>query len=121
MSELPISSKYRSQPNEPVSDDERDQLSRRINAAFAEGTLDADNYQQRLDQLFAAHTLGELIPVVDGLSPTQTYDQPAMVAQTSGRPGEVTQARSGTRAATVTIVTISAAVLLIVILLALLL
>ena len=118
---MPISSKYRSQPNEPVSDDERDQLSRRINAAFTEGTLDADDYQQRLDQLFAARTLGELIPVVDGLAPGQTYDQPAMVLQNSGAPGEVTQARSGNRAAVIAVGTISAAVLLIVILLVILL
>ncbi len=121
MSELPISSKYRSRPNEPVSEEEREQLSRRLNSAFADGALDAEQYEARLDRLFAAGTLGELVPVVDGLPPAATYEQPAMVVQGGGRPGEVTPANSANRAAAITVGVVAAAVLLIAILLVVLL
>jgi len=101
VSELPISSPYRSKPDEPVSDDERDRLSRRLNEAFTAGTLSQDDYRERLDRLFAAQRLGELVPVVEGLPPLQTYQSPAIVETGSGRPGELVEARSGNRLALV--------------------
>lgn len=119
--ELPISSPYRSTPDVPVSDAERDQLNVRLNDAFEAGKLDAEDYQGRLDRLFAARTLGELVPVVTGLPPLQTYDAPALVASTGGRPGELTAARSGTRLALVTVAGITGAVLLVVLLILVLL
>ena len=61
--ELPISSPYRSTPDAPVTETERDQLSSRLNAAYTAGTLDADDYRTRLDTLFAAQRMGELVPV----------------------------------------------------------
>ena len=85
MSELPISSPYRSTPDGPVTDSEREQLSARLNTAYADGRLDADDYQARLDTLFAASRLGQLVPVVDGLPPATTYDSPAMVAPGAAR------------------------------------
>ena len=65
-SELPISSPYRSTPDAPVTESERDQLSSRLNAAFTAGTLDAEDYQARLDTLFAAQRLGGtgILPVL---------------------------------------------------------
>ena len=45
--------------------------------------LDADDYQARLDTLFAAQRMGQLVPVVEGLPPLQTYADPAIVAATS--------------------------------------
>ena len=39
-----------------MTEAERDQLSSRLNAAFTAGTLDAEDYQARLDTLFAAQT-----------------------------------------------------------------
>jgi hypothetical protein len=119
--ELPISSPYRSTPTLPVADDERDRLSTRLNAAFEAGSLDAEDYQARLDRLFAARTLGELVPVVQGLPPLATYDAPALVASTGGRPGELAPARSGTSLTLVTVAGIAGAVLLIALLLVLLL
>ncbi len=92
-SELPISSKYRSTPEAPVSDGERDDLNARLNSAYTDGSLDAEDYQARLDVLFRATTLGQLVPVVDGLPARQTYDSPAIVASSGGRPGEVSSAR----------------------------
>ncbi len=93
MSELPISSPYRSRPDAPVTEEEREQLSARLNTAFTEGRLDADDYQARLDTLFAASTLGQLVPVVDGLPPAPTYNSPAIVGQSGGAPGELAEAR----------------------------
>ncbi|WP_157719979.1 DUF1707 SHOCT-like domain-containing protein [Microlunatus sagamiharensis] len=93
MSELPISSPYRSRPDAPVTDSEREQLNARLNAAYTDGRLSADDYQARLDTLFGASTLGQLVPVVDGLLPATTYDSPAMVAPSGGEPGQLSEAR----------------------------
>ena len=95
-SNLPISSPYRSTPEAPVTDAERNQLSTRLNAAFEAGSLDADDYRQRLDVLFAAQKLGQLVPVVEGLPPLQTYTDPKIVAGTGGQPGVVSEPRSAT-------------------------
>lgn len=95
-SNLPISSPYRSTPDAPVTDAERDQLSSRLNAAFTQGSLDADDYQARLDRLFAAQKLGQLVPVVDGLPPLQTYDNPAIVTS-GGDPGQFADIRGANK------------------------
>ena len=120
-SDLPISSPYRSTPALPVDDGERNRLSTRLNAAFEAGSLDADDYRARLDRLFAARTLGELVPVVQGLPPLPTYEDPALVASTGGRPGELAPARSGNGLTVVAVAGIAGAVLLVVVLLLLLL
>jgi len=120
-SDLPISSPYRSTPQAPVTEDERNQVSSRLNAAFEEGGLDADAYHGRLDRLFAAQTLGELVPVVQGLPPLQTYEPPALVTGTGGRPGELAPARSGTGLTLVTVGGVAVAVLVVTLLLVLLL
>jgi hypothetical protein len=114
--ELPISSPYRSTPDLPVGDSEREQLSARLNTAYADGKLDADDYQARLDALFAASTLGQLVPVVDGLLPAATYDSPAMVAPSGGTPGEVSEARDANGVSLGLIVGIAAAIVIIAIL-----
>lgn len=92
VSEPPISSPYRSAPGEPVDDDRRATLGRRLNEAYAAGTLDDLDYRQRLDTLYAARTLGELLPVVTGLPAVDDNPTPALVEQT-GRPGEVAPTR----------------------------
>ena len=120
-SDLPISSPYRSTPDAPVTEAERDQLSSRLNAAYTAGTLDAEDYQARLDTLFAAQRLGQLVPVVQGLPPLQTYADPAIVAGQGGRPGEVSQPRSATGVALVAVGGVLLLVLLIGVLLVILL
>jgi hypothetical protein len=120
--ELPISSPYRSTPDAPVTEAERNQLSSRLNAAYEAGSLDADDYHARLDALFAAQRMGQLVPVVEGLPPLQTYANPAIVASTtSGRPGEVSTARSASGVALVAVGGVAALVVLIAILLVVLL
>ena len=58
-SDLPISSKYRSTPDAPVDDRERDSLVARVNDAFEQGKLDDWTYRRALGTVFAAKTLGE--------------------------------------------------------------
>ena len=119
-SDLPISSPYRSTPEAPVSEAERNQLSTRLNAAFEAGQVDSDDYSARLDRLFAARTLGELVPVVQGLPPLQTYADPAIVATgAAGRPGELAPARSASGFTLLVVGGLAAAVVLLVILLVL--
>ena len=122
--QLPISSPYRSTPDAPVTEIEREQLASRLNAAFTAGTLDSDDYQARLDTLFAATRLGELVPVVTGLPPLQTHADPAIVAAgagAGGRPGEVSTARSANGVALVAVGGVVALVVLIALLLVVLL
>lgn len=92
MSNLPISSKYRSTPQLPVSDEERNGLVVRLNQAFEDGRVGSDDYQRLLDVAFGAKNLGELVPVVEALPASPTYAEPGVVAQT-GRPGELSEPR----------------------------
>jgi hypothetical protein len=119
-SNLPISSPYRSKPDAPVSDAERDRLNARLNAAYTAGALQQEDYQGRLDLLFAAQRLGELVPVVEGLPPLPTYASPAIVASSDGQPGELSESRPSGRLTAVVIGVVAAAVLIIAILLVLL-
>lgn len=100
MSNLPISSKYRSQANLPVDDREREDLVRRLNEAFSDGDITTDDYQPLLDRVFGARTLGELLPVVERLPVKATYNSPAIVQQGANRPGpgELTSTRPALRA-----------------------
>lgn len=92
MNNLPISSKYHSQSHEPVSEAEREDLSKRLNDEFTKGTIDADHYPALLDRVYEAKTLGELVPVVEALPVKTTYDQPDIVMQAGGpAAGELTQ------------------------------
>jgi hypothetical protein len=61
--------------------------------------------------------MGQLVPVVQGLPPLQTYADPAIVASPGGRPGEVSEAKSATGVALVAVGGVLLVVLLIVILL----
>lgn len=93
MSNLPISSKYRTQPQAPVPEAERNDLSARLNQAFEAGQIDQDQYSALLDQVFDARTLGDLAGVVEVLGKPSTHNEPAIVAQTpQGRPGELAEA-----------------------------
>lgn len=94
--DLPPSSRYRSAPQRPIEEAEREQLNARLNEAFAAGELEEDGYQQRLDQLYSARTLGDLVPVVSGL-PAPIADTPAIAASTGGRPGELAELRPPAR------------------------
>ena len=67
MSKLPPSSRYLQRADEPVDETEREALSKRVSDAFADGRLESDSYQQSMDVIYGAKTLGELVPVVEQL------------------------------------------------------
>lgn len=118
MSNLPISSKYRSQPALPIDDVEREDLVARLNQAFSDGSVGQDDYRTLLDRVFGARTLGELVPVVEALPVKPTHDSPAIVAQTGGPPpGELTPAVNATRAGLATLGVAGAGLLLLLLLL----
>jgi hypothetical protein len=119
-SNLPISSPYRSTPDAPVTDAERDRLNARLNAAFTAGTLQQEDYHNRLDRLFAAKRLGELVPVVEGLPPLPTHSKPAIVTSSGGQPGELPEARPPGRLTAMVVGGVAAAILIIAILLVIL-
>lgn len=122
MSSLPISSKYRSTPNHPVDAVERESLVAALNQAFESDRIDQDTYRELLDRLFAAGTLGDLVPVVERLPATPTHGVPAIVEVGTRRPGEVSQASAPSgRQALMVAGGVLGAVLVIVVLLALLL
>ena len=112
MSNLPLSSKYRSMPQVPVSEEERNTLVARLNDAFAAGAVDDEAYPRLLDLTFGASTLGELLPVVEALPATPTYAEPGVVAQT-GRPGELSQSRPPRPALVVAVVAVGLLALLV--------
>jgi Domain of unknown function (DUF1707) len=116
-SNLPISSPYRSKPEAPVTDAEREQLTSRLNAAFTDGKLEQEDYQFRLDQLFAATRMGQLLPVVEGLPPMPTHSNPEIVDSGDGEPGQLAEPRNASRFALVLIAVVAAVVVLIAILL----
>lgn len=89
---LPPSSKYLQRSADPVDDVERDSLTQRLNAAFADGRIDHDNYAAAMDTVYGAKTLGDLVPVVEQL-PAAATNTPAIVAQGNLPAGQVTQSR----------------------------
>jgi len=122
VSNLPISSKYRSQAALPVDDDEREDLVARLNSAFGDGVVTQDQYRALLDRVFEARTLGDLLPVVEVLPSRPTHDAPAIVAQSSGPPpGELTPSIKPHQASLVTLGVAGAGVLLLLVLLLVLL
>jgi Domain of unknown function (DUF1707) len=114
---LPISSPYRSKPDAPVTDAEREQLTSRLNAAFTDGKLEQEDYQFRLDQLFAATRLGQLLPVVEGLPPMPTHSNPEIVTSGDGEPGQLAETRNASRFALVLVAVVAAVIVLIAIML----
>ncbi|OYO10027.1 hypothetical protein CGZ98_13070 [Enemella evansiae] len=104
-SNLPISSRYRTQPDAPVTEEERNQLSTQLNEAFTAGQLDQQGYDELLDRIFGARKLGDLAPVVERLGKPATHNEPAIVQQTpGGRPGELSEARTPSNRASLALV-----------------
>ena len=91
MSKLPLSSRYLQRADEPIDETERETLSKRVSDAFADGRLESDSYQQSMDVIYGAKTLGELVPVVEQL-PAAALETPAIVGEgklLAGQTGEI--------------------------------
>ncbi len=50
-----------------ASDADRDAVAHRLQEAFAEGRLDPDEHTERLDAVYRAKTVGELVPLTEDL------------------------------------------------------
>lgn len=92
MVNAPLRSRLLSRRDEAVTDADRDDLSRRLNEAFAAGQVDQDDFTRLLDLIFSASTLGDLVPVADALPQTATYAEPAGVDLDAPAPGELVPA-----------------------------
>ncbi|MEV6398922.1 DUF1707 domain-containing protein [Streptomyces sp. NPDC051907] len=64
-------------PEMRASDAERERVAERLREAVAEGRLDMDEFEQRLDAAYKARTHGDLEPLVRDLPPTGAVLTPA--------------------------------------------
>lgn len=102
MSKLPPSSRYLQRSTEPVSEKEREALTQRVSDAFADGRLESDAYQQSMDVIYGAKTLGDLVPVVEQL-PAAAVNTPAIVGEGKLSPGQTGELRIPARAGLVAV------------------
>jgi hypothetical protein len=63
-------------PSVRASDSDREQVAERLRLATAEGRLDADELEERLEVLFAARTYGEIDKLVADLPATPASSSP---------------------------------------------
>jgi len=89
MSGLPVETEYAHDASGEVTTADRDDLSNRLNDAFADGSLTMEDYQTRLNALFQATKRGDLVPVVQGLPAQYSTDEPAVGGDQPGKPGEL--------------------------------
>ncbi|SIO88356.1 DUF1707 domain-containing protein [Nocardiopsis sp. JB363] len=69
-----------------ASDADRDSVAHRLREALAEGRLDPDEHGDRLDAVYRAKTLGELVPITRDLPDTGAAPMPAPSDFRSPRP-----------------------------------
>ncbi|QGF22719.1 DUF1707 SHOCT-like domain-containing protein [Raineyella fluvialis] len=121
-SNLPVPRRYRTESGAPVPDQEREDLAARVNDAYTDGRLDDEAYHATLDRVFAARTLGELVPVIEAVGPVPSYQTPAIVGSTgTTKPGELAEIKGPGRAGLVVLGVGAAAVVLLILLLLVLL
>lgn len=76
-----------------MSDVERESLSKRLADEFEAGRIDHDTYNNALDTIYDAKTLGELVPVAK-VVPDVVGEVPAIVGRSKGEPGELAPVQS---------------------------
>ena len=64
----------RRDPNQRAADADREATSERLRRHHAEGRLDAEEFQERVDRCYQAKTLGELDQLVTDLPPEPTRE-----------------------------------------------
>ena len=92
MTGLPIESKFERSPNLPIEPEDREDLTQRLNQAYAQGDLDVVRYQELLDGLYAAERQGQLVPLMQMLPANVRQTLPAGIEQNQMKPGELTPA-----------------------------
>ncbi len=94
MPELPPSSKYLQQADEPIDDIEREALSKKLSDAYAEGSMPQHEYMESLDVVYKARRLGELVPVITHLPATAEPVPKGVEVHSNVPAGEVNRARN---------------------------
>ncbi|PIF01778.1 MAG: hypothetical protein CR979_01970 [Propionibacterium sp.] len=98
MNELPLSSKYRTNAADDVTEDERADIADRLAAQFVDGALNQDDYLAKLNIVYSAETLGDLVPVVQDLTPKPSHNVPEIVQTESSQievePGELGEVKT---------------------------
>ncbi|MCC2592224.1 DUF1707 domain-containing protein [Tessaracoccus sp. OS52] len=93
MTSLPPSSRYLQKASQPVEDQERESIAKRLSDAYADGRLPQEEYMGALDVVYGARTLGELVPVVEKL-PAASTEVPTIISAGSVPAGEVAPSRN---------------------------
>lgn len=94
MPQLPPSSKYLQQADEPIDEIERESLSKKLSDAYADGNMEQHEYMASLDVVYKAETLGELVPVVEHLPATADPVPKGVEVRSSVPAGEVNRSRN---------------------------
>jgi hypothetical protein len=63
-------------PNLRAADTDREAIAERLRRSHAEGRLDVQEFQERLDQCYKAKTIGELEQLVGDLPPAERPPEP---------------------------------------------
>jgi len=98
MSGLPLEYEFSHDHDSDVTAADRDDLSDRLNQAFADGHLTVADYQARLTALFAAKKRADLVPVLQGLPGQYRSTEPALAGEQIASPGQVQPLRPAPRA-----------------------
>ncbi|TDQ51455.1 DUF1707 SHOCT-like domain-containing protein [Actinorugispora endophytica] len=81
-----------SSPEIRASDADRDRMAKRLQEHFAQGRLDGDEFNARMETAYRARTRGELERVTEDLPERDLADLPGLVASAPGqRPRGVTR------------------------------
>ncbi|MFC7305291.1 DUF1707 domain-containing protein [Streptomyces monticola] len=82
-------------PELRASDADRDRVAERLRDALAEGRLDMDEFEERLDTAYKARTYGELEPLTRDLPAVSGSSAPAAAAPGNGNGSALWAARIG--------------------------
>ncbi|MDO9456674.1 DUF1707 domain-containing protein [Nocardioides sp.] len=92
-SAFPLDPRDRGHAGLRASDEDRERITGVLSTAFADGRLDRDELEERIDKVNAARTLGELPPLVADLVPLKT-PPPRSPKSLVGVPSEVLHQRA---------------------------
>jgi len=121
MSGLPVEYEFKNDPAGQVTAADRDKLATRLGDAYAAGDVSQEDYQARLDSLFEATNRAELVPVMSGLPARYRSTAPHLATEDFTSPGEVQPLRPAPRGLVKAAVVGSAALLVLLLILAILL
>jgi hypothetical protein len=82
----PIEQRYANNPDEPVDAADRAAVEELLKTAFTEGDIDMDAFFSGLEQLWAATSGGELVPLIRSLPGALRQNGPVLGGDSVGGP-----------------------------------